>query len=455
MALTENVIETVTPEGAVVLSEELPHVASVTLGVWISAGSRHELEGEDGLTHFLEHMLFKGTSRRTARQIAEELDAVGGHLDAATSRETTCFLSRVMSQHLPLACDVIGDILTGSLFREADVDRERSVVLEEIRSYEDEPAELAMDQMMRTFYGDHPLARPILGSRKVMEKIDSAAVAGHRNRLFGRDRVVVAAAGQVRHDDLVSMVEPLLAGLPSTGEPRPMSPPVPNARQAVTTRSQEQVHMVLAAPTFPFSCSGRHVLQVLNNLLGGSMSSRLFQEIREKRGLAYGVSSGADSFHDAGILSIHTAADPDSYAEIASVIGDILDDLSSGGVRDEEVLRAREQIKGNIFLALESTSARMSRMALSKIYLDRVTPLEEVMAMVDAVTPEAVREMARRILAPAKFSLAALGPGESERYRVPWGAGLDRRGGGRTADEGGGRTADEGEASAIGREAAA
>lgn len=420
MVLAENVEETEIPGGALVLSEEMPHVASVTLGVWFRSGSRHEGPGEEGLTHFLEHMFFKGTARRSARLIAEELDAVGGHLDASTGRETTCIFSRVMAEHLPLACDVLSDIICHSVFAEDDVEREKGVVLEEVRSYEDEPAEMVMDNLLGVMYGDHPLARPILGDPSVIRGISGERVRAYRERFCGVNRVVVSAAGQIRHPDLLDMMGPLLKGLPAGMEAAASAPARRDARQRAFIREQEQVHLALAAPTFPFSHPARHVLQVLNNLLGGSVSSRLFQEIRERRGLAYAASSGLESFHDAGLVSLHTAADPGKYGEITSAIRGVLEDLAGGGVSDGEVARAREQIKGSIFLALESTANRMSRLALSRIYLGRVAPLAEVLAEVEAVGPEAVRDMAVDLLGPGRFSLAALGPGSPERYRVPW-----------------------------------
>ena len=420
MVLAENVEETPFPGGALVLSEWMPHVASVTLGVWFRVGSRHEGPGEEGLTHFLEHMFFKGTERRDARRLAEELDAVGGHLDDSTGRETTCFFSRVMAEHLPLACDILGDIICNSLFAEEDLEREKGVVLEEVRSYEDEPAEMVMDGLLRVVYGDHPLAKPILGSPSAIRSLNRENVCAYRSRMYGRSRVVIAAAGQVRHDELLRMLDPLLRALPPGCESFSPAPSCHGARQLAALREQEQVHVALAAPTFPFSHPGRHALQVLNNLLGGSVSSRLFQEIRERRGLAYTASSGLESFHDAGLLSIHTAANPGSFGEIVAIIRDVLGDLAGGGVSDDEVCRAREQIKGSIFLALESTANRMSRLALSRIYLDRVTPLAEVLERVGAVSTRDVREMAAEYLEPRRFSLAAIGPGAAASYDVPW-----------------------------------
>ena len=416
---SENAVESVTPAGTVVLSDWIPHVASVTLGVWVRTGSRHEGPGEEGLSHFLEHMFFKGTARRTARQIAEELDAVGGHLDASTGREVTCFYARVLAENLPMACDVLCDQLLNSAFRDEDIGKERDVVIEEIRSYEDEPAEVVMDSLLKTFYGEHPLALPVLGDRKVIGALDRATLAGYRDRHYTADNIIVAAAGNVRHAELADLMSPLLSGLPASGDRRRIFPPDPRPRRTVIVRKQEQVHLALAAPSIPFNHPDRFVLQVLNNILGGGVSSRLFQEIREKRGLTYGISSGVEAFLDGGALLIHTAADPEKFKETADAIVGILEDMSRGEITDPEIIRGRDQLKGNIFLALESTSNRMSRMASSKIYLDRVTPLAEVMRMVAAVGPEDVRSMARNLLRPGRFALAVLGPGTAEQYQWP------------------------------------
>jgi predicted Zn-dependent peptidase len=319
-----------------------------------------------------------------------------------------------------MACDVLCDQLLSSLFRDDDIGKEKDVVLEEIRSYEDEPAELVMDQLLKSFYGVHPLALPVLGNRKVIGALDRATLVGYRDNHYTADNVVIAAAGNVRHSELIELMKPLLQGLPVSGVRHPISPPDPRPRQRVTVRTQEQVHLALAAPAIPFDHPDRFVLQVLNNILGGGVSSRLFQEIREKRGLTYGISSGVEAFHDAGMLLIHTAVDPGKYRETADAINGILECMARGEISDAEIIRGRDQLKGNIFLALESTSNRMSRMASSKMYLGQVTPLATVMQMVAAVGPENVRAMAESLLRPDRFALAVLGPGTEGQYRFPW-----------------------------------
>jgi predicted Zn-dependent peptidase len=418
--VTQNIAETVGPGGASILSEELPHVLSATIGVWVRGGSRLEDGPERGLTHFLEHMFFKGTKRRTARQIAEELDAVGGHLDAATGREHTCFYARVLGQHLPLAVDVITDLLLNSLFRPEDIERERGVVLEEIRSVEDDPDDLVAEHLLEALFGDHPLARPILGKAEVIGTVERETLLAFRGRNYAAPRVTIAAAGAVGHAEVARLVEPLCTALAGGGPPPKVTAPRPLSRQRVTVKKHEQAHLALGAPALRFDHPDRYALMVLNNLLGGSMSSRLFQEVREKRGLAYSIYSSVETFLDTGLLFIQTSCEPAKFGETVQVIGDILAGLVRGGAEDSEVERSREQLKGNMFLGLEGTANRMTRLAASHMYHGRVIPLEELMESIDAVTPEAVRELAGRILGAGMFSSAVVGPGGEEQYRIPW-----------------------------------
>lgn len=416
----EDVRVTVMPSGAVVVSELLPHVPSVAVGVWFATGSRHETAGEAGLTHFLEHLLFKGTARRTARGIAEELDAVGGALDAATGRETLALYARVLPEHLPMAADVLCDMTLNSLLRDEDLAVERGVVLDEIKSYEDEPGDVVMEQLMGALWSDAPLARPVLGRRQVIEAAAHDGLAAFKARRLTADRMILSAAGRIEHADLIDRFAPLLAGLPARWEGPATPVPEPSARTRITARDQEQVHLAIAAPALPFGHPDRFALAALNNLLGGTASSRLFQEVRESRGLAYSASSWVEAYRDAGAIGIHVPMDPARFDEAVGVVERILRDLAAGGVTDAEAIRARDQLKGSLLLSLEGTSSRMSRLAVSRMYLGRVTPLAEVAAAVDAITPEAVRALARDLLVPGRFAAAVLGPGPATRYRLPW-----------------------------------
>jgi len=382
-----------------------------------------ERDGERGLTHFLEHMVFKGTPKRTARRIAEELDAVGGHLDAATSREHTCFYARVLAQHLPMACDVITDILLNSLLRDGDIDKERGVILEEIRSVEDDPDDLVVESLLAALYGAHTLARPVLGSADIVRSVSRDALVGFRGSNYTAPRITIAAAGQVRHEDLVRLVTPLLSALPADGVLPEFIAPVPLVSHRFIAKDIEQVHLAMGIPALRFDHPDRFVLLVLNNLLGGSVSSRLFQEVREKRGLVYGIYSSAEAFQDSGILVVQTSCEPARFQETAGVVGDVISDVAAGRFDDSEVERGREQMKGGMFLALEGTVSRMTRLAASSMYLGRVLPLEEIMRRIDAVTPGAVRELAASLLVAGRFSSSVVGPGRAGQYRIPWMAG--------------------------------
>jgi predicted Zn-dependent peptidase len=379
-----------------------------------------EQDGERGLTHFLEHLVFKGTKKRTARRIAEELDAVGGHLDAATSREHTCFYARILAQHLPLACDVITDILLNSLLNEGDIDKERGVVLEEIRSVEDDPDDLVVEGLLTALYGDHTLARPVLGGAGIIRSVDRQTLVDFHRRNYISPRITIAAAGQVRHEDLSRLVEPLLSALPATGALPVFVEPVSQVNHRFIAKDIEQAHLALGMPALRFDHPDRYILLVLNNLLGGSVSSRLFQEVREKRGLVYGIYSSAEAFRDSGILVVQTSCEPARFQETAGVVGDVIRAVAEGKFEDSEVERGREQMKGGMFLALEGTVSRMTRLAASSMYLGRVLPLEEVMKRIDAVTPAAVRELAARLLVVEKFASSVVGPGRAEQYRIPW-----------------------------------
>jgi len=379
-----------------------------------------ERDSERGLTHFLEHMVFKGTKKRTARGIAEELDAVGGHLDAATSREHTCFYARVLAQHLPMACDVITDILLNSLMREGDIDRERGVVLEEIRSVEDDPDDLVMENLLKSLYGEHTLARPVLGSASIIRSVSRDTLLDFHGRNYISPRITIAAAGKVSHDDLVKLVTPLLSSLPEKGVLPEFVEPVPLVNHRFIAKDIEQAHLAMGIPALRFDHPDRFVLLVLNNLLGGSVSSRLFQEVREKRGLVYGIYSSAEAFRDSGILVIQTSCEPAKFQETAGVVGDVIREVAAGRFEDSEVERGREQMKGGMFLALEGTVSRMTRLAASSMYLGRVLPLEEIMHKIDSVTPDAVRRLAASLLVVEKFASSVVGPSPAEKDRIPW-----------------------------------
>lgn len=398
--------------GVTVVTEQVPEFRSCTLGVWIQAGSRHEVDGQAGLSHFLEHMYFKGTGQRTAAQIAETMDAVGGQLNAFTEKEQTCYYARVVDRHLPVALDVLEDMLLRSTFAPEELDREKGVILEEIKMYEDAPDEIVFDVFTSTLWGEHPLGRPILGRREVIEALDRDRLTAYRDAHYLPSRIVVAAAGRVDHAWLVERVG---GWFPSAAPPA--APPLlhggrPAAQvaRAIHHRDTEQVYLCYGAEGLHVSDDRRYALLLLDSVLGGSMSCRLFQEIREKRGLVYSVSTFQSSYRDSGLFGVYAGTSAEKLAEVLQVTREILEDVRQRGLTPAELERAREQMKGSLALALESTSHRMMRLARAQTFHGRLIPIEEVLERIDAVTHRDILELAGALLAPERFSMAVLGP---------------------------------------------
>ncbi len=398
------------PNGVRVLTEEIPHVLSAAVGIWVSVGSMHETQEVAGICHALEHMLFKGTPSRSAREIAETLDAVGGQLNAFTDKEVTCFHAHVLSEHLPLALDLLCDMLRNSCFRPADVRLEKRVILEEIGQIEDEPDELVHDLLMERMWPDHPLGRPVIGTRRTVRALNRETLVGFLHENYVAGRVVVATAGAVSHTRIVEQMERLLGGMRAA--PVPADPPAPQTQCSTRRvgRETEQAHICLGVPGTSQLDPDRYPLAVLDTLLGSANSSRLFQEIRESRGLAYTVGSCSVSYRDAGVLTVYAGTRPDTADAVLTLIREEFDRVLQEGVRADEVERARSQLKGSLLLALEGTGSRMVRIAKSLLYYGRVLPMDEVVHDIDSVTLEDVNRIARTILPAAGTSVVVLGP---------------------------------------------
>ncbi|HXE71042.1 MAG TPA: pitrilysin family protein [Candidatus Nitrosotenuis sp.] len=402
--------KTVLDNGLTVVTELLPEFRSCTLGIWVRTGSRYERPDEAGLSHFIEHMFFKGTRRRTASEIAEAMDAVGGNLNAFTEKEQTCYYARVMDEHLPVALDILSDMLLHSRFDEEEMAREKGVILEEIKMYEDAPDELIFDLFTRALWGDHPLGRPILGEREVVAGLTREKLCAYLQRHYVPSKILVAAAGRVDHDHLAEEVSRWYAA------DAPAAPgdeaPAPTTRPGVTvySRDVEQVYLCYGTEGLRVTDERRYALLVLDSILGGSTSSRLFQEIREKRGLVYTVCTFQNSYSDAGVFGVYAGTSAEKLEEVLALIRKILVEVRGQGLTDAELRRAREHLKGSMALALESTSSRMTRLARSETYHGRVIPLEELIARIDAVTHADVMELAETMLDPARYTLTVLGP---------------------------------------------
>jgi predicted Zn-dependent peptidase len=401
--------------GIRVLSERLPDLASVTIGIWVENGSRYERDEQAGISHFLEHLFFKGTERRTAAQIAEEIDAVGGVLNAFTGKEYTCYYAKVLREHVSLALDLLGDLFNHSLFASEEIDRERSVIIQEISQVEDTPDDYIHELFNLAFWPGHPLARPIAGTAETVSRLGRDDFLRFLEARYRPNRVLVAAAGNLAHDDLLAAVTREFALLAGTTPGTDGGLPRPRPGVSVHEKDLEQVHLCLGTPGISQVDPDRYTAQLLNVALGGGMSSRLFQEIRERRGKAYTVYSFLSSYIDAGYVGVYVGTSPEWAREVVEVVRDELARAAREGLTGSELTRAKTQMKGNILLGLETSDSRMSRIAKNEIYFGRDVPLEEVAASIDAVQNEDVIRVARRLFQPQALALTVLGDLKGQR----------------------------------------
>jgi len=402
--------KTILPNGLKVITEKLPHVRSVSIGIWVNVGGRNEGPKQCGLTHFIEHMVFKGTKNRTARQIAETFDGIGGQLNAFTEKEQTCYYSRVVDTYLPLAIEVMADMIQNSLFGPEDMERERGVILEEINMYEDSPEEMVFDLFYKSMLNTHPLGRPILGNKKVIAKVSRDDILSFMHAYYAYDNIIICAAGNVSHRSLVSLVKKHFKSLSQKAVKNDRGKPQVEPRATVKYRPCEQVYLCMGGKGISQTSKDKYKFFVMDSILGGSMSSRLFQEIREERGLVYTVSSFIGSYRDCGLFGIYAGTNVQNTKEVISLIRQILKDLNENGVSKEEIVRAKEHIKGNIYLAMESTSTRMIRLVKTELFHGRLIPPEEIIERIDKVTRADVKKMARKYLDPEIIQPVILGP---------------------------------------------
>jgi predicted Zn-dependent peptidase len=405
---------TTLPGGLRVITEQVPGVRSVAFGVWVNVGSRDETGAQMGSAHYLEHLLFKGTNRRSAMDISASIEAVGGDLNAFTTKEYTCFYARVLDADLPLAIDVVCDVVTDALIRTVDVEQERGVILEEIAMHEDDPTDVVHDDFAEALFGDTPLGRPVLGSIDTITGISRTSINGFYRRRYRPEAMVVAAAGSLDHDTVVRQVRAAYAPVldaevgvrPARRVRRPRSH---DAGVKVTKRPTEQAHLVLGVPGITRSDERRYALSVLSTALGGGMSSRLFQEVREKRGLAYSVYSYAQGYSDDGLFGVYVGCLPGKVDTVLDVCISQLQELADHGLSAEEIQRGKGQVRGATVLGQEDTGARMTRVAKSQLHDDPLLSIDDLLARVDAVTSDDIRSVARDLLtAPA--TLAVIGP---------------------------------------------
>jgi predicted Zn-dependent peptidase len=410
----------VLPGGVRVLTEAMPGQRSATIGFWVGVGSRDEAPGQHGSTHFLEHLLFKGTKRRTALEIASAFDEVGGESNAATAKESTCYFARVLDTDLPMAIDVIADMITGAVLDPAEMEQERDVILEEIAMDSDDPTDVAHENFVAAVLGTHPLGRPIGGTPAAIRAVARDSVWEHYRRYYRPDELVITAAGGLEHDVVCRLV---VDALHTAGwSLQPDAAPVDRRSTAradisgtaglhVVKRAVEQANIIMGCPTIVATDERRYVMSVLNAVLGGGMSSRLFQEIREKRGLVYSTYSFASSYADAGYFGMYAGCTPSKVRQVLDLLGLELDKLAEGGISDDELRKAVGQLCGGIVLALEDTGSRMSRLGRAELVSGEYQDIDETLRQIKAVTGQEVQDLARE-LAAAPRTVTVVGPFE-------------------------------------------
>jgi predicted Zn-dependent peptidase len=404
----------VLPNGVRILHENIPHVRSVSLGVWIGTGSRNETAQMNGASHFIEHMLFKGTANRTAAELAFIMDAIGGQTNAFTTKECTCFHGRVLDTHLDQLTDVLCDMFFNSKFDESDVKNERGVILEEIDMYEDTPEDLASERLFSSVYKGSALARPILGKKSTLEAMTGETLRAHMAEHYTPDVVVVALSGSYKPEDIKRLEERFSIMTPGPKHRLTKASYTPSF--IVRRKSLEQNHLCIAFPGIAVTDKDRFTLQLLSDILGGGMSSRLFQTVRENRGLCYSIYTYGSSYTDTGLFSVYTALGRETEAEALRVIMEELRRFKGDGVTEDELVRAREQVKANVLMGLESTSTRMNRLGRNELYFSHVPDPDEIIARYDAVTAADIRRVAESCLDFEKISFSGVGKVENVDY---------------------------------------
>jgi predicted Zn-dependent peptidase len=401
--------KTILDNGIRIVTENVPYLKSVSLGIWVRSGSRFEHPELNGICHFIEHMLFKGTERRSAFAIAQEIDSVGGVMNAFTSKELTAFYCKVLSENLDLATDLLTDIFLNASFPEEEIEREKQVICQEIHQTEDSPEDLVHEILGIRFWDDDPLGQPILGTIPSVNGLDRETMVRFKNDNYTTGESIICAAGNLEHDRVVELFAKGLSGLKSGYTPVPGQAPKSRGSSHIVTKDLEQVHICIGMDGPSAVDDTRHAGYILNTILGNGMSSRLFQEVREKRGLAYAVYSFLSSFSDTGMFGVYAGCDPKRLDELLATVGKETLGLAAG-LTEEDIQTAKNQIKGNIILAMESTEARMNRLAKGEYFFNRYITLDEIIGALDAVTAEQIQDTAEQMINSNGLTTVALGP---------------------------------------------
>jgi predicted Zn-dependent peptidase len=410
VATPRNIRKHVLSNGVTILSEEMQGIRSVAIGIWLKTGSRHEQPETNGISHFIEHMVFKGTKSRTALDIARQMDSIGGNMDAFTGKETICFNAKVLDEHLPIAVDVISDLVLNPTFDPKDIDREKGVILEEIKMDEDNPDYLVHEIFTQNFWKDHPLGKPILGTKETVRGFDQLAILDNFQSRFSPGSIVISAAGSLNHDEFVKLVAERFQHLRPV--PNGHHHPVPKASAKIITRNKkslEQVQLCMGVPAPYIGHEQRYVSYILNTLLGGGMSSRLFQKVREEQGLVYSIYSDLNPYSDTGALCVYAGTSRDSAPKVVQSVLDEFKKLKDETIPADELERVKDQLKGSLMLSLESSTSRMSNLARQDMYFDRFIDQDEIIQRVEQVSVDDVRALANEIFKSELIAITLLG----------------------------------------------
>ncbi len=405
-----NIRRQVLPNGLTIITEQMQHIRSASIGIWLQTGSRDEDAVWNGISHFIEHMLFKGTEHRTAEEIARQVDSIGGNMDAFTAKECICFNVKVLDEHLPMALEILSDLVLHPVFDPNDITRERGVILEEIKMDEDNPDYLVHEIFTQNFWKDHPLGKPILGTKETVKKFERQAVLDAYSHRFAPGNIIVSAAGNLDHDRFVELVTKHFEQM----KPRKngFHSPVPKIVSKITLRNKkalEQVQLCIGVPSHPIAHEKRHAGYILNTLLGGGMSSRLFQNIRERQGLVYSIYSDLNPYRDTGCLAVYAGTSRESASKVVQSVVSEFHKLKAEPVPAEELRRSKDQLKGSLMLSLESSSARMSNLARQEMYFDRFYDLDELIEKIEAVTVEDLTSLANEFFNTESVAVTILG----------------------------------------------
>jgi predicted Zn-dependent peptidase len=403
------IVRDVLGNGLRLLTEEMTQVRSISIGVWLTRGSRHETADRGGIAHFVEHMLFKGTATRTAEDIAQAIDSIGGQLDAFTAKEYASYYIKVLDEHLPIAIDILSDIVRNPAFSPEDIEREKKVVLEEIKMVEDTPDDLVHELFTQGFWENHPLGRPILGIKETVESFNADLLRDYFRNAYTPRNLIVAAVGNLEHGHVRELVEERFGSLLQVGEPLAEEAPTVVPKILVRNKELEQSHLCIGTSSYPQNHDDRYSSYVLNTLLGGSMSSRLFQNVREKRGLAYAVFSGLSAYRDAGSFTIYAGCSNEAVGEVIDLVVEELRGVKQTTVPAAELRRSKDHLKGSLMLSLENTASRMSHLARQEIYFDRQFGLDETLEGIEHVTPEDVQRVAVDLFKDGSLAATVLG----------------------------------------------